>query len=136
MRTAKLQRICRFCMGSRMLSIEQGHHLQLPRHRHICKICRTGTLNDERHLLLECHVLADVRTQFSQVVAHCSGVVQGPAVGQLVHHSLPFVISMIWGGCQFYIVFKCMMYRSDPQSHLLTLGSMVCQVIGTDRPTP
>ena len=74
MGTAKLQRIFRFRMGSHMLPIEQGRHLQLPRHRRVCKLCRTGALGDERHLLLECPALADVRTEFSQLIAHCSGI--------------------------------------------------------------
>lgn len=46
MDTAKLQRVFRFCMGSHMLPIEQGRHLQLPRHRRVCKLCRTGALGD------------------------------------------------------------------------------------------
>ena len=75
MGTAKLQRIFTFGMGSHMLPIEQGRHVQLPRHRHVCKVCRTGALGDERHLLLECPALADVRVQFSQLIAQSSGVV-------------------------------------------------------------
>ena len=95
MGTAILQRIFRFRMGSHMLPIEQGRHLQLPRHRRVCKLCRTGALGDERHLLLECPALADVRTEFSQLIAHCSGIMarlvwfKDPAVGQQAHHSLP-----------------------------------------------
>ena len=69
--TAKLQRKFRFCTGSRMLPIEQGRHLLLPRHRRICKLCYAGALGDERHLLLECPALAGVRTQYSQLIAHC-----------------------------------------------------------------
>ena len=57
-----------------MLPIEQGRQLQLPRHRHMCKLCHAGALGDERHLLLECPALADVRTQVSQLIAHCSGI--------------------------------------------------------------
>ena len=72
--TAQMQRTFRFRMGSHMLPIEQGRHLQLPRHRRVCKLCHAGALGDERHLLLECPALADVRTQFSQLIAHCSGI--------------------------------------------------------------
>ena len=36
--------------------------------------CAAGALGDERHLLLECPALADVRTEFSQLIAHCSGI--------------------------------------------------------------
>ena len=64
MGTAKLQRIFRCCMGSHMLPIERGRHLQLPRHRHDCRLCHAGALGDERHLLLECPALAGVRTQY------------------------------------------------------------------------
>lgn len=80
-----------------MLPIEQGRHLRLPRHSRVCKLCHVGALGDERHLLLECPALPDLRTQFSQLIAHCSGImarlvwfkVHPPAVGQQVHHSLP-----------------------------------------------
>ena len=74
MGTGKLQRVFRFRMGSHMLLIEQGRDLLLPRHRRVCKMCRTGALGDERHLLLECPALADVKTQFFQLIAHSSGV--------------------------------------------------------------
>ena len=57
-----------------MLPIEQGRHLQLPRHRRVCKLYHAGCLGDKRHLLLECPALADVRTQFSQLITHCSGI--------------------------------------------------------------
>ena len=53
MSTANLQRILRFRMGSHLLPIEQGRHLRLPRHRHVCRLCHTGALGDERHMLLE-----------------------------------------------------------------------------------
>ena len=74
MGTARLQRTFRFRMESHMLPIEQGRHLQSPRHRRICKVCHAGALGDERHLLPECPALADVRTQYSQLIAHCSGI--------------------------------------------------------------
>ena len=61
MSTAKLQTILRFRMGSQLLPIEQGRHLRLPRHRRVCKLCHTGALGDERHMLLECPALADLR---------------------------------------------------------------------------
>ena len=74
MGTAKLQRIFRFCMRSHLLRIEQGRHLQLPRLRRICMLCHAGALGDERNLLMECPALADVRTQYSQLIAHCPGI--------------------------------------------------------------
>ena len=57
-----------------MLRMEQGRHLQLPRHRVSCKLCHAGALGDERHLRLECPALADVLTQYSKLIAHCSGI--------------------------------------------------------------
>ena len=74
MSTAKLQRILSFRMGSHLLPIEQGRHLRLPRHRRVCRLCHTGALGDERHMLLECPALADLRHEFSPLVAECSGV--------------------------------------------------------------
>ena len=40
----------------------------------VCRLCHTGALGDERHMLLECSALADVRDEFSPLVADCSGV--------------------------------------------------------------
>ena len=74
MSTAKLQRILRFRMGSHLLPIEQGRHLRLPRHRRVCRLCHTGALGDKRHMLLECPALADLRDEYSLLVAECSGV--------------------------------------------------------------
>ena len=74
MSTAKLQRILRFRTGSHLLPIEQGRHLCLPRRRRVCRLCHTGALGDERHMLLECPALADLRDEFSPLVAECSGV--------------------------------------------------------------
>ena len=61
-------------MGSHLLPIEQGRHLRLPRHRRVCRLCHTGALGDERHMLLECPALADLRDEYSPLVAECSGV--------------------------------------------------------------
>ena len=74
MSTAKLQRILIFRMGSHLLPIEQGCRLRLPRHRRVCRLCHTGALDDERHMLLECPALADLRDEYSPLVAECSGV--------------------------------------------------------------
>ena len=91
MGTAKLQRTFRLRMDSHMLPLELGRHLQLPRHRRVCKWCRTGTSGDERHLLLECPALADVRTQFPQLIARfwCRAIDT-----QMLFHAFSFV------GCQ------------------------------------
>ena len=74
MSIAKLQRNLRFRMGSHLLPIEQGRHLRLPRHRRVCRLCHTGALGDERHMLLECPALADLRDEYSPLVAERSGV--------------------------------------------------------------
>ena len=37
-------------------------------------MCHTGALGDERHMLLECPALADLRDEFSPLIAECSGV--------------------------------------------------------------
>ena len=57
--------------------IEQGRHLRLPHHRHVCRLCHTGALGDERHMLLECPALADLRDEYSPLVAKCSDVMAG-----------------------------------------------------------
>ena len=57
-----------------LLAIEQGRHLRLPRHRRVCRLCHNGALGDERHMLLECPALADLRDEYSPLVAECSGV--------------------------------------------------------------
>ena len=75
--TAKLQSILRFRMGSHLLPIEQGHHQRLPRHyrhRRVYRLCHTGALSDEMHMLLECPALADLRDEYPLLVAECSGV--------------------------------------------------------------
>ena len=68
------QRVLRFRMGSHLLLIEQGRHLRLPCHRSVCRLCHTGALGDERHMLLECPALADLRDEFPSLIAGCSGV--------------------------------------------------------------
>ena len=74
MGTAKLQRLFRFRMGCHRLPIEQGRHLRLPRARRVCRLCSTGQLGDERHMLLECPALSDVRAAFSELISQSSGV--------------------------------------------------------------
>ena len=46
--------------------------LHLPRHRRVCRLCHTGALSDERHMLFECHALADLRDKFSPLLAECT----------------------------------------------------------------
>ena len=93
---ARLHRIFRFRMGSHLLPIEQGRHINLPRNRRVCRLCRTGALGDERHMLLECSALADLRQQYSTLIyirllrrhgQACVG--KRPAPCQQVHYCMP-----------------------------------------------
>ena len=63
MSTAKLRRVLRICIRCRLLPIEQGCHLHLPRHSLVCRMYHTGAVCDERHMLLECPALADLRQE-------------------------------------------------------------------------
>ena len=93
MGTAKLQGVLRFCMGSHMLLIEQGHHAHVRQHRRVksCHVRHTGAI--ERYWLLEWSVLAHARASFSHCVMHrCRDqgfMVEEPASVQQVHHSMP-----------------------------------------------
>ena len=40
----------------------------------MCRLCGTGQLGDERHMLLECPALSDVRAAFSELISQSSGV--------------------------------------------------------------
>ena len=42
--------------------------------KRVCRLCHTGALGDERHMLLECPALADLRDEYSPLVAECSRV--------------------------------------------------------------
>lgn len=67
-------------MGAHLLLVQSaglrpyGRHLRLPRHSRICKLCHSGALGNERHMLLECSALSDLRAQFSTLISECSGV--------------------------------------------------------------
>ena len=71
-------------MGFHLLPIEQGRHLHLP----VSRLCHTEALGNERHMLLECPALANLRGEFSPLVTDCSGVMAMPvwaSPGQQVH---------------------------------------------------
>ena len=36
---------------------------------YVCRLCHTGALGDKKHMLLECLALADLREEFSPLVA-------------------------------------------------------------------
>ena len=71
MGNAKLHRLLRFRMGSHHLPVEEGHQLNLFRASRVCSLCNTYALGDERHMLLECPALADLRLQFSSLLLCC-----------------------------------------------------------------
>ena len=60
--------ILRVRMRSHHLPVEEGRHLNLRRASHVCN---TGALGDERHMLLKCPALADLRLQFSTLLLSC-----------------------------------------------------------------
>ena len=76
MGNAKLHRILRFRMGSHQLPVEEGRHFNLPRASRVCNLCSADALGDERHMLLECPALADLRLQFSSLLLPCSSVMR------------------------------------------------------------
>ena len=87
-------------MGSHLLPIEQGRHLRLPCPRHVCRLCQTGPLGNQSHMLLVCPAFADLREEFSQHVSDCSGVMSiglcGPGTSPwLAGPSLPALIEYL-----------------------------------------
>ena len=50
--------------ASHHLPAEEGRFLNLPRASRVCNLCNTGASGDDRHMLLECPALADLRLQF------------------------------------------------------------------------
>ena len=36
------------------LTVEKGRYTDIPRHDRICKVCNTGSIENEQHFLLEC----------------------------------------------------------------------------------
>ena len=83
MENAKLHRILRFRMGSHHLPDEEGRHFNLPRASRVCNLCNTDASGDERHILLECPALADLRLQVSSLLLfqrhEAAPLGQGPA---------------------------------------------------------
>ena len=91
-----------------MLPVEQGRHVHLPRHRHVCRLCHAGALSNEIQTLLRVLLLQIFRAQeevslVSLLATHCSGVrarlvqactcvCQRPAHGQQVHCRLLLLI--------------------------------------------
>ncbi len=95
MGNAKLHRILRFRMGSHHLPVEEGRHFNLPRASRVCNLCNTGALGDERHMLLECPALADLRLQFSSLLLSCSSVMRRLLWAKDQHEVCRYIIACL-----------------------------------------
>ena len=95
MGNVKLHRILRFCMGSHHLPIEEGCHFNLPRASRDCNLCNTGALGDERHTLLECPALADLRLQFSSILLSRSSVMRRPLWAKDQHEVCRYIVACL-----------------------------------------
>ena len=74
MSNSKLHRVLRFRMGAHHLPIQMGRHLRLPRGMRVCHMCHSGAICDERHVLMECSALLDLRVTFAPLIAEASGI--------------------------------------------------------------
>ena len=95
MGNAKLHRILRFRMGSHHLPVEEGRRFKLPRASRVCNLCNTDALGDERHMLLECPALADLRLQFSSLLLPCSGVMRRLLWAKDQHEVCRYIIACL-----------------------------------------
>ncbi len=53
--------VMKFKCGVLPLLIETGRYKDIPRELRICRICDSGAVESERHFLMECNALSDVR---------------------------------------------------------------------------
>ena len=95
MGNAKLHLIFRFCMGSHHLPVEEGRHCNLLRASRDCNLCNTGALGDERHMLLECPALADLRLQFPSLLLSCSSVMRRLLWAKDQHEVCRYIIACL-----------------------------------------
>ena len=95
MGNAKLHRILRFCMGSHHLPAEEGRQFNLPRASRGSNLCNAGALGDERHMLLECPALADLRLQFSSLLLSCSSVMKRLLWAKDQHEVCRYIIACL-----------------------------------------
>ena len=84
MGNCRLHRIFRFRMGARHLPIQMGRHLRQPRSMRVYHMCHSGALCDERHILMECPALGDVRSQYAPLIAESSGIMAQTLYGQMI----------------------------------------------------
>ena len=92
---AKLHRILRFRMGSHHLPVEEGRYCNLARASPVCNLCNTDALGDERHMLLECPALADLRLQSSSLLLPCSSVMRRLLWAKDQHEVCRYIIACL-----------------------------------------
>ena len=56
--------LVQFRTSSHQLEIEKGRHSNIPSNLRACKVCNTGEVEDEHHLLMCCHKYNDIRFEF------------------------------------------------------------------------
>ena len=82
-------------LGSHHLPVEEGRHFNLPRASRVCNLCNTDALGDERHMLLECPALADLRLQFSSLLLPCAGVMRRLLWAKDQHEVCRYIIACL-----------------------------------------
>ena len=69
--------MARFRTSSHHLRIETGRWVHLSLHQRICDMCRVdgsrGVIQDEKHVLLECPALGDIRRKYGELLHACDG---------------------------------------------------------------
>ena len=48
-----------------IVGIEEGRYTNIPAENHLCKLCSSGTVEDEIHFVLNCDRLSDIRTKIA-----------------------------------------------------------------------
>ena len=82
-------------MGSHHLPVEEGRHFNLTWASCVCNLCNTDALGDERHMLLECPALADLRLQFSTLLLPCSSVMRRLLWAKDQHEVCRYIIACL-----------------------------------------
>ena len=71
-----------FRISSHKLEIERGRYKKLAVKDRICKICNTGAVEDERHLIFNCSSYHTLRYQFFEKVKNYAKTI-------LIYHRMP-----------------------------------------------
>ena len=71
---AQIQALAQFRLGSHWLNVECERFSRpfVPRSQRVCKCCSTGSREDEIHLVLQCSLYDDLRSQFTELFAGIS----------------------------------------------------------------